>query len=85
MRNSELMRSRANVSVLHSGRTESDLQAVEGISPAGKIIMKGKGKGGHSYPGCKPLCFPLLLLLPWKVTPFCSRERTAARTNYRPS
>lgn len=44
MRNSELMRSRANVSALDLGRMESDLQAVGGISPAGKIIIKEKGK-----------------------------------------
>lgn len=45
MRNSELMRSRANVSALDLGRMESDLQAaVGGISPAGKIIIKEKGE-----------------------------------------
>lgn len=36
MRASELMRSCANVSLLDSGRMESDLQAVGGNSPAEK-------------------------------------------------
>lgn len=44
MRNSELMRSRANVSALDLGRMESDHQAKGGISPAGKIIIKEKGR-----------------------------------------
>lgn len=58
MRNSELMRSGANVPALDSGRMESDLQAVEGISPAGRIIIQEKEKGGSaalvslvSFPG----------------------------------
>lgn len=46
MRSSELMRSCANVSALDSGRIESDLQAMGGISPAEKIIIKG----GKSVP-----------------------------------
>lgn len=62
MRTSELMRSCANVSVLDSGRMESDLRAMGGISPAEKELLKGK-KVTHSHPGCS-----VFLLLPWKVT-----------------
>lgn len=58
MRNSELMRSGANVSALDLGRMESDLQAVGGISPAVRIIIQEKERGGSaalvslfSFPG----------------------------------
>lgn len=44
MRNSELMRRRANVSTLDLGRIKSDLEAIREISQEEKI--------GHSFSDC---------------------------------
>ena len=44
MRNSELMRRRANVSTLDLGRIKSDLEAIGEISQ--------EGKNGHSFSDC---------------------------------
>lgn len=45
MRNSELMRRRANVSTLDLGRIKSDLEAIREISQEEK-------KNGHSFSDC---------------------------------